>query len=74
MIKKKKTIFNKNILLELPLTYYLMDESKTEEINELYLNTKFSNSKLHFSRNYLFYTSYKPISNFIIKKYVEKKN
>lgn len=65
---KKTTIFNEDILKELPIFYRLMEKKQTDKIGELYLKSTFSKSKRHFSRNYRVLISYKPISNFIIRK------
>lgn len=62
-----KSIFNEEVLNEIPIFYRLMREKETNKIGELYLKTRFSKSKKHFSKNYKVVTSHKPISNFIIR-------
>ncbi len=66
--KKDKTLFNKDEQKYLPLTYRQMTMEKTESIGELHLKSKFSQSCKHFSKKYLFFVSYKPISNFLIEE------
>ena len=65
---KKITIFSEDILKEIPIFYRLMEKEQTYKIGELYLKSTFSKSKRNFSKSYKVLISYKPISNFIIRK------
>jgi len=62
----KKSVFTKNELQYLPLTYRKMEVEKTKDIEELYVGEIYSKSTKHFSEKYLVFNPYKPISNFLI--------
>ncbi len=62
---KKTTIFTKQDLKNLPVTYRLMNVLETKEVGELYTRTTFTISSKHFSTSFKMYISDKPISNFI---------
>jgi hypothetical protein len=57
------SIFEKELLNELPLTYYFMTREVTARVGELYVDKKFGKSNKHYANEYICYESYKPISN-----------
>ncbi|WP_140418727.1 hypothetical protein [Pedobacter sp. AJM] len=62
------TIFEEEFLQKLPVFYRYMILTDTSSIGEMYTHTRFSQSEVHFSREYIQYTPVNPYSNILIEE------
>jgi hypothetical protein len=65
---KIKSIFNEEILQQIPLFYRKMTEFETKQLGELKTKARFSVSTLHCTNYYLQYSPSKPIADLDISE------